>query len=289
MINSVGFNQNYWYTSLRNEAANAAAEASADSNLDMLIVAGSTDSEASREALSPEDHMKRMQGGAPRMKPMGPPPEGMEQPSLSSEIDTDSDGTLSEDEYENLVSLFGDENALSTEDFFTKFDTDGDGEITSSEIETVLGEENSDMKPMGLPPEGMRPPGLPPEIDTDGDGALSEDEYTSLISQLGDENALRVEDFFAKFDTDGDGKISSSEMEAVLGEEGANKPPMGPPPIENQEASATSSDAQQDTDDSTYSASNDLAMLALNVLKAYQQNDGYAFGLREESRMNSMA
>lgn len=66
-------------------------------------------------------------------------------------------------------------------------------------------------------------------IDTDGDGTISADEYDSLISQMGINDAQSSEDFFAQFDTDGDGEITASEMDA-------SKPmrPMGPPPEEKE-------------------------------------------------------
>ncbi|RJQ25179.1 EF-hand domain-containing protein [Candidatus Parcubacteria bacterium] len=119
---------------------------------DSVTSSDSTDSESSSETFSPQDHMKMMQGGMSGMRPMGPPPEGMGSPGLPPEIDTDSDGTLSEDEYENLVSQLGEQNSLSTEDFFAKFDTDGDGEITGSEMEAVQSSETSDTAPIGPPP-----------------------------------------------------------------------------------------------------------------------------------------
>ncbi|HEX3021807.1 MAG TPA: EF-hand domain-containing protein [Lachnospiraceae bacterium] len=68
-------------------------------------------------------------------KPMGPPPS--EEESVAEGIDADGDGTISADEYDTLVSQMGVTDALSAEEFFTKYDTNEDGEISADEAEAI--------------------------------------------------------------------------------------------------------------------------------------------------------
>lgn len=68
-------------------------------------------------------------------------------------------------------------------------------------------------------------------IDADGDGTISADEYETMISQMGINDAVSADDFFAQYDTDNDGELTSEEYCA----KDSNRmppPPMGPPPQE---------------------------------------------------------
>ncbi|BCN29397.1 EF-hand domain-containing protein [Anaeromicropila herbilytica] len=125
--------------------------------------------------------------------------------STLGSIDADGDGTISEDEYNKLISQLGIKDALSAKDFFSEFDTDGDGEITSTEMDAK--------RPMGPPPQKLET--QVSNIDTDGDGTISTDEYESLLSQLNVSNALSSEDFFKEYDTNSDGEISLDEIESA--------------------------------------------------------------------------
>ena len=91
----------------------------------------------------------------------------------SSALDLDGDGTLSSDEYENLVKQLGLENALSSEDFFTKYDTDEDGEITAEELRAVNGEKRMPPPPPPALEEDESEGGFSSAVDTDGDGYIS--------------------------------------------------------------------------------------------------------------------
>ncbi|MFT4145627.1 MAG: EF-hand domain-containing protein, partial [Mobilitalea sp.] len=73
-------------------------------------------------------------------------------------------------------------------------------------------------------------------IDVDGDGMMSTDEYDTLMSQLGIEDAASAEEFFQQYDTNADGEITAAEMEASS----PMKPmhPIGPPPEETQTSSS---------------------------------------------------
>jgi|GEM_PF-3359991 Ca2+-binding EF-hand superfamily protein len=134
-------------------------------------------------------------------------------------IDADNDGTISSDEYDDLMSQLGIKDAPSSEDFFAQFDTNSDGEITSSEMDA-----NRPTGPMGPPPTDTQT--TTSYLDTDGDGIVSTEEYQAAVSALGIEDTDAANALFAEYDTDSDGKITSSEMDA--------KRPTGPPPTDEQ-------------------------------------------------------
>ncbi|WOO37504.1 EF-hand domain-containing protein [Anaerocolumna sp. AGMB13020] len=162
------------------------------------------DGEITAEELRAVNAEKRM--------PPPPPPVLEEEESeegFSSAVDTDGDGYISTEEYEAFVSGLNTEEPLSSEEFFTQYDTDKDGKISAEEVRSGI------EKAQVTPPE---PPvrGLSSEIDLDGDGSLSADEYENLVSLLGTENTLSSEEFFTKYDTDGDGEISAEEIKTAM-------------------------------------------------------------------------
>jgi len=145
----------------------------------------------------------------------------------SSALDLDGDGTLSSDEYDNLVKQLGLKNALSSEDFFTKYDTDEDGEITAEELRAVNGEKRMPPPPPPVLEEDESEEGFSSAVDTDGDGYISTEEYEAFVSGLDTEEPLSSEDFFAQYDTDKDGKISAEEVRSGI-EKAKGTPPEPP-------------------------------------------------------------
>ncbi len=70
-----------------------------------------------------------------------------------SSIDADGDGTLSTDEYQNLLVKLGIDDAATADDFFAQYDTNSDGEISMDEIDSQGGM----MPPPTEPPMGPPP------------------------------------------------------------------------------------------------------------------------------------
>lgn len=132
----------------------------------------------------------------------------------------------------SLQSVSADSNSSDSESQYS----------TTEELLEMMQSGSRMMPPMGPPPEEGDTATLPSDIDTDGDGTLSSDEYETMITQSQDENVLNAEDFFSQYDTDGDGEITKDEMSAAM-----PKPPMGPPP-EAQGSSTLSSDIDTDGD-----------------------------------------
>jgi len=76
--------------------------------------------------------------------------------------------------------------------------------------------------------------GGPPElsdIDSDGDGAISQTEMEAFdTSKSGRTDTTRADEMFAAMDTDGDGSVTSTEKSAFDDQMAANGPQGGPPP-----------------------------------------------------------
>ncbi len=260
MINSISSSSDYWYQQSKNRALEQIIAAAANQE-SFLSPAASTDaSEAvgsGSAMLSMEDLMGMMQStgsSASVSAQEEETSEDSEECGISS-VDADGDGTISADEYETLISQMGIEDALSAEKFFAQYDTNDDGEISSAEMSAKDADRTMMPPPMGPPPEEAQ--GLSSEIDTDGNGSLSSDEYESMISQLGVQDALSTEDFFSRYDTNEDGEISPDEVTAMK---------------ENTEQNLT---AEADS-------------LANSTIRAYETNYQYMFD-EENSYWNSIA
>lgn len=185
----------------------------------------------------------------PMMPPPMPPSE--EEEELSSAIDTDGDGTISADEYDALLAQLGIDDAASADEFFAQYDTNSDGEITIAEME------EAQTNTMIMPPMGPPPESLPSDIDLDEDGSLSTDEYESMISQYGVDNAASTEDFFDLYDTNEDGEISADEIAAMK-------------------------------DETTESLSAQLETFAANTIRAYETSFQYMYN-EEVINLNNIA
>jgi Ca2+-binding EF-hand superfamily protein len=118
------------------------------------------------------------------MQPPPPPPDSESiVEELMASYDSDGDGTLSSDEFSAAAAANGTEDA---ETLLAQLDSSGDSLLSSEELLAAI----EASKPE--PPQGMGPPPPPPES-----------------SETSEE---RLEALFAELDTDGDGSISSEEF-----------------------------------------------------------------------------
>ncbi len=155
---------------------------------------------------------------------------------ILSQFDSDGDGAISEAEFNAAnpdQTTTETTQAMSTSDFiaqmFTQFDTNSDGTIDSSELEQVAA--------MG-PEDGSSASELLSQLDTDGNGSISETEFANgpwanngtqgpppppPPSQAQDssqtsetQDSSETDSLFSYLDTDGDGSISQTEFDTVM-------------------------------------------------------------------------
>jgi Ca2+-binding EF-hand superfamily protein len=114
-----------------------------------------------------------------------------------SDIDTDSDGSLSESELttfaDTMSEMTGETQDVSA--LMDKLDTDGSGTISSDEFKAG--------KPEGPPPGGMPPGGMA------GNGMQD-------LFQTSDSSSSSTTDLFSSMDTDGDGNVSGDEFKVGI-------------------------------------------------------------------------
>ncbi|CAK8579631.1 unnamed protein product [Lathyrus sativus] len=103
------------------------------------------------------------------------------------------------------------------EDVFKKFDVNGDGKISASELGSIMGS-------LGQPSTDEELNNMIREVDGDGDGCISLQEFIELNTKGVDSDEIleNLKDAFAVFDMDGNGSITAEELNTVmrsLGEE----------------------------------------------------------------------
>ncbi len=95
------------------------------------------------------------------------------------------------------------------------------------------------------------PLGVFDAVDSDGDGTISESEYSVLTEGILEVTGTAYTQDFLDLDTDGDGRITGSELKSVLDDAGFAPPP--PPPqkvIAAYEAQQSSDNIFQSDDES---------------------------------------
>ncbi len=190
---------------------------------------------------------------------------------LVQDRDADGDGSLSSEE-------IGVE-----QDLLSQADTDGDGKLSESELVGL-------MNMMGPPPPPMDDVGMSQastggstsseagqglsslfsQLDTNGDGLVSEDEF--LAGRPEEVTAEQAQEMWSRLDTSDSGSLSESQFESAMAAQG---PPPGPPPGELSDED----DDSDDTDDSDASSStsasdsdstiSDLGSLLASLLANY--------------------
>jgi Ca2+-binding EF-hand superfamily protein len=174
--------------------------------------------------------------------------------------DKDGDGSLSQDEFlsgppkfdsrSSSVLLQAQEQSAG-DPLFARVDADSDGKLTSSELTDALGGSSaSDATTLAQQ--------VIDALDSDGDGAVSTDEFATARKAQAAEGAQAA---FTAADADGDGQLSETEFASALqkgpgGPGGAGGPPPGGPPpggpppggVASSGGSGTSSSTGDDTD-----------------------------------------
>jgi len=133
------------------------------------------------------------------MQPQKPPQQDFEAiaDEMLSTMDSDSDGSISSEEFSDTVMANSELSSEEVETFFKQLDSDASGTMSSQELVSALETMAKESGPAGV---GAMPPPPPPPPS---DAAQSSDEES-------------IEELFATLDSDNDDSISQSELMSAL-------------------------------------------------------------------------
>lgn len=195
---------------------------------------------------------------------------------MFSKIDTNGDGKHDADEL-SAMAANGPQDGPSAEDILTQFDTDGDGSISESEFNAADPGSSGAMSGAGAMSTEDFISQMFSKIDENEDGTIDEDELAQMVA-MGPEDGPSTEELLSQLDTDGDGAISETEFSegAQANQQVMGPPPPPPPPQEASETSETETIfSQLDTDgDGTISESEfDTAMSSIESVLSSASNE----------------
>lgn len=191
------------------------------------------------------------------------------QKELLAKLDSNSDGAVDQDELNSALSQKTDDGLLvSLSKNFADLDSDSSGNLSSEEMAAMA---------PPLPPPHDQPPSteladaLISALDTDGDGAISNDELSTGLTSAG--SSADSKEIFSALDKNQDGTVSKDELAASL------TPPPPPPQQVSSEELFSQLDSDSDgsvtatelsnalqASDSTSSTSTDTSAALLKVL-----------------------
>ena len=166
------------------------------------------------------------------------------QKELLSKLDTNSDGSVDQDELDSALSQKSDDGLLvSLSKNFADLDSDESGSLSSEEM-AAMAPPPPPPPPRDQAPETELADALISALDTDGDGAIGSDELSTGLTSAG--SSADSSEIFSALDKNEDGVVSQDELMASL----------APPPPPPQQAADEALFSQLDTDsDGSISAS----------------------------------
>ena len=164
---------------------------------------GSLSVDALTEAMSAQRSERA--GGPPP-----PPPEGDDElSSLLSDLDTDGDGLVSKAEF--VAGRPSDVSEDQAGTLFDSFDSESAGSLSVDALTEAMSAQSS-QRPDGPPPpppaEDEQTASLLSDLDTDGDGLVSLDEF--MAGRPDDVTESQASQLFDMLDTSGTGSLSTS-------------------------------------------------------------------------------
>jgi len=133
---------------------------------------------------------------------------------MFSKIDTNGDGKHDADELSAMVAN-GPQGGPGSEDILTQFDTDGDGSISECEFNAAQPRPPGAMQGMsGMSTEDLISQ-MFSQADENEDGVIDEHELSQIVA-MGPENGPGAEELLSQLDTDGDGTISEDEFDTAM-------------------------------------------------------------------------
>lgn len=160
------------------------------------------------------------------------------QEMLLNKLDADEDGSISKEELSSALSNDSKDGiSVSLSQAFSSLDSDEDDSLSAEELAAFTpppppGQESFDVASLAQELLGA--------LDSDADGAVSNDELTSALSNAG--SSSDSSKVFSALDSNEDGTVSLEELTAALQPQ---QPPAGPPPARSEAASSDSADTQQ--------------------------------------------
>ncbi|HOW54822.1 MAG TPA: EF-hand domain-containing protein [Syntrophorhabdaceae bacterium] len=152
---------------------------------------------------------------------------------MFGKIDTNGDGKHDADELARMVAS-GPQGGPSVEDILSKFDTDSDGAISESEFNAAGA---PPPPPMGGAESTSTVDFIKEmfgKIDANSDGAIDADELEQMAA-MGPQGGPSADELLTQLDTDGDGSISESEFsQGPFANQHVQGPPPPPPPAEDE-------------------------------------------------------
>jgi len=203
------------------------------------------------------------------------------QEQMFKAVDSNGDNKIDKSEmsaFQKAQQADGKQGGPSVEEMFANMDSDSDGAISRLESDAALAKMSQQMQAQPPPASDSNSSSdLKDKVfkngDQNGDGSISKDELSKLLSNSSQSNTT-VDDLMSALDTDNDGSISKSESDAAIDKAGqqrhAQGPPPPPPPADSSSSSSdkTSSnqifDALDTNEDGTVSVSELLAALSSN-------------------------
>jgi Ca2+-binding EF-hand superfamily protein len=190
------------------------------------------------------------------------------QKELLTKLDTNSDGSVDQDELKSALSQKSDDGLLvSLSKDFADLDSDDSGSLSSEEMAA--------MAPPSPPPRGQAPgtelaDALISALDADGDGAVSSDELGNGLTSAG--SSADSGEIFSALDKNQDGTVSKDELAASLA-------PPPPPQQVSSEQQFGSLDTGSDSSASAQSATSEaLNKMIANLSKQYSLDNVASVG-----------
>jgi Ca2+-binding EF-hand superfamily protein len=190
------------------------------------------------------------------------------QKELLTRLDSNSDGSVDQDELKNALSQKSDDGLLvSLSKDFADLDSDDSGSLSSEEMAA--------MAPPPPPPRGQAPgtelaDALISALDADGDGAVSSDELGNGLTSTG--SSADSGEIFSALDKNQDGTVSKDELAASLA-------PPPPPQQVSSEQQFGSLDTGSDSSASAQSATSEaLNKMIANLSKQYSLDNVASVG-----------
>lgn len=139
-------------------------------------------------------------------------------------MDTDGDGNVSLDEF--VSARPSDVSEDQATNLFNSFDSEGAGSLTTEQLSEAMAN-NRPGGPRGgagAPPSDDDLSDIFASLDTDGDGVISEDEFT--VARPSDVSEDQASSLFQSLDTEGTGALSEDQFVTAMKSQMPPAPPQ---------------------------------------------------------------